>query len=78
MFLRVTLMTCVGQALKSRKLTQCFIAPYQILKRVGKVIERVGLPSYLSNIHSVFKISQMRKYIPDLTHVIQLEDVQVR
>ena len=35
MFLRVTPMTGVGRALKSKKLTPKFIGPYQISERVG-------------------------------------------
>lgn len=30
------------------------------------------------NRHDVFNVSQLRKYIVDLSHVIQLDDVQVR
>ena len=77
-FLRVTPMTGVGRALKSRKLTPRFIGPYQILERVGTVAYRVGLPPHLSNLHNVFHVSQLRKYVPDPSHVIQSDDVQVR
>ena len=37
MFLRVTPMTGVGRALKSKKLTLRFIGPYQISERIGTV-----------------------------------------
>ena len=46
-FLRVTPMTGVGRALKSKKLTQKFIGPYQISERIGTVAYRVGLPPHL-------------------------------
>ena len=36
-FLRVTPVTGVGRVLKYKKLTPCFIGPYQISYRVGKV-----------------------------------------
>lgn len=39
---------------------------------------RVALPPYLSNIHDVFHVSRLRKYILDPSHVIQLDHVQVR
>ena len=78
MFLRVTSVTGVGRALKSRKLTPHFIGLYQILQRVGKMEYRVSLPMSLLNIHNVFHVSQLYKYVPDLSHVIQLDDVQVR
>lgn len=77
-FLRVTIMIKVGRALKSRKLTPQLIGPYQILKRVGKVVYWVVLPPSLSNFHSVFHVSQLWKYIHGPSHVIHLDDVQVR
>ena len=60
-FLRVTPMTGVGRALKSKKLTPNFIGPYQISERVGTVAYRVSLPPHLSNLHEVFHVSQLRK-----------------
>jgi len=77
-FLRVTPMTSVGRALKSKKLTLKFVGPYQISERVGTVAYRVGLPPNLSNLHDVFHVSQLRKYVPDPSHEIQRDDVQVR
>ena len=77
-FLRVTLVTGVGRALKSRNLTPHFIRPYKILDKVGEVAYRVTLPPSLVNLHDVFHVSQLRKYIPDSSHVIQMDDVHVR
>ena len=71
-------MTGVGRALKSKKLTPRFIGPYQISERVGNVAYRVALPPNLSNFHDVFHVSQLRKYISDPSHIIQMDDVQVR
>ena len=71
-------MTGVGRALKSKKLTSRFIRPYQISERVRNVAYRVALPPNLSNLHDVFHVSQLRKYISDPSHVIHMDDVQVR
>ena len=68
-------MTGVRRALKSKKLTSRFIGPYPISERVGNVAYRVALPPNLSNLHDVFHVSQLRKYIPDPSHVIQMDDV---
>jgi len=38
----------------------------------------VGLPPHLSNLHDVFHVSQLRKYVSDPSHVIPRDDVQVR
>ena len=77
-FLRVTPVTGVGRALKSKKLTSRFIGPYQISERIGTAAYRVGLPPHLSNLHDVFHVSQLRKYVSDPSHVIPRDDVQVR
>ena len=71
-------MTGVGRALKSKKLTSRFIGLYQISERIGNVSYRVALPPNLSNLHNVFHVSQLQKYISDLSHVIHMDDVQVR
>lgn len=75
MFLRVTPRTGVGRVLKSKKLTPHFIGLFQILQRVGEVAYQVVLPPYLSNLHDLFHVSQLQKYINDSSHVIQLDGV---
>ena len=77
-FLRVTPTTGVGRALKSRKLTPKFIGPFQILERIGTVAYRIALPPNLSNLHSVFHVSQLRKYLSDPSHVIESDQIQIR
>jgi hypothetical protein len=77
-FLRVTPTTGVGRAIKARKLTPKFIGPYQITERIGKVAYRIALPPILSQIHDVFHVSQLRKYVPDPSHVITPDDIQLK
>ena len=38
----------------------------------------MALPPSLSNLHSVFHVSQLRKYVHDPSHIIDLDDVQVK
>ncbi|XP_058760633.1 uncharacterized protein LOC131633977 [Vicia villosa] len=71
-------MTGVGRALKSTKLTLHFIGPFQITERVGEVSYRSALPPTLANLHDVFHVSQLRKYIVDPSHLIQVDDIQVK
>jgi hypothetical protein len=77
-FLRVTPTTGVGRAIKSKKLTPKFIGPYQIIKRVGPVAYQIAMPSFLSNIHDVLHVSQLRKYVPDPSHVIESDDIEMK
>ena len=56
-FLRVSPITGVGCALKSRNLTPRFIGPYQISKKVGTVLYRVAFPPNFSNLLDVINMS---------------------
>lgn len=76
--LRVTLVTGVCRVLKSQKLTPNFIGSYQILQRVREVAYKFSLKPSLLILHSFLHVSQLRKYIHDMSHVIKLDDVQVR
>jgi len=69
--------TGIGRKLKSRKLTPRFIDPYQIMRRIGPVAYEIALPPHLANLHNVFHVSQLRKYMPDPTHVLEEDDVQI-
>ena len=77
MFLRVDHVTGVGRALKCRKLTPCFVGPFEIVEKVGVVVYPVELPPSLSNLHDVFHVSKLQKYVYDASHVIQVEDLEV-
>jgi len=70
-FLRVTPTIGIGRAFKSRKLTPRFIGPYQITRRIGLVAYEIALPPHLANLHNVFHVSQLRKYMADPTHVLE-------
>ncbi|XP_058764468.1 uncharacterized protein LOC131637920 [Vicia villosa] len=77
-FLRVTSITGVGRALKSRTLMPRFIGPYENLRRVGEVAYQISMLSSLAYLHNLFLVSHLRRYIVDPSHVVQVDDVQVR
>jgi len=77
-FLRVTRTTGVGRAFRSRKLSPKFLGPYQVSRRIGPVAYEIALPLQLVNLHSVFHVSHLRKYVFDPSHVLEVEDVQIR
>ena len=77
-FLRVTWTTDVGRAIRSRKLSPKFLDPYLILRRIRPIAYEIALPPQLANPHPIFHVSQLRKYVFDLSHVLEAEDVQVR
>ena len=55
---------------KGSKLSPCFVGPFEIMERVGLVAYRLALPPNLSQSHDVFHVAILRKYIPDITHVL--------
>ena len=72
-FLKVTPMKCIIRFGKKGKLSPRFIGPFEILERVGSVAYRLALPPSLSNVHNVFHVSLLRKYVFDPSHVLSHE-----
>ncbi|XP_040971332.1 uncharacterized protein [Gossypium hirsutum] len=55
-----------------------FIGPYCILKRVGPVAYRSELPPKLDRMHDVFHLSMLRPYRFDPTHIVLVEEIEVK
>ena len=47
-------------------------------ERVGAVANRLLLPANITGIHNVFHVSQLRKYYPDPSHVIDPEGLVIQ
>ena len=62
---------------KRGKLAPRYIRPFEILERVGTIAYRLALPLSLSSVHEVFHVSMLRKYTPDLTHVVDWGEITV-
>ncbi|KAA3470004.1 DNA/RNA polymerases superfamily protein [Gossypium australe] len=60
------------------KLSPRFIGPYHIVKRVGPVAYQLELPLELDHIHDIFHESKLRCYRSDHSHVIPVEEIEVR
>ena len=48
------------------------------MNKVGPVAYKLKLPPELSRIHDTFHVSMLRKYIPDPSHVLREEPVQLK
>jgi hypothetical protein len=77
-FLKVSPTTAVGRSTKVKKLQPRYVGPFQILQRVGPVAYRLALPPNLSNLHDVFHVSQIRKYVPDPSHVLIPDEIKLK
>ena len=62
---------------KRGKLSPRFIGPFEILERVGTVAYRLALSPSMSGVLEVFHVSMLRKYTPDLAHVVDWGDIEV-
>jgi hypothetical protein len=76
-FLRVALMKGVTKFGKKGKLNPRYIGPFEILERIGALAYRLALFPELANIHKVFHVSILRKYIPNPSHIIKYEPLQL-
>ena len=76
-FLKASPMKGVVRFGKKGKLAPRYIGPFEIKSRVGKVAYRLVMPPGLSRIHPVFHVSMLRKYIPDPSHVLQPQGVEI-
>ncbi|XP_050889368.1 uncharacterized protein LOC127094594 [Lathyrus oleraceus] len=70
-FLKVTPRLRLKGSFKSRKLSPRYVGPYQIIDKIGEVAYKLALPPSLSEMHDVFHVSQLRKFIPNsLQHIL--------
>lgn len=54
------------------------MGPYEILEHIGKVTHQLALSISMNMIHNVFHVSLLYKYIYDLVHVLQVEDIELK
>ena len=62
---------------KHAKISPRCIGPFKILERVGTVAYWLALPPIMSGVHKVFHVSMLRKYTPDLAHVVDWGQIEV-
>ena len=62
---------------KQEKLAPRYIGPFKVPKREGIIAYRLALPPSLSVVHKVFHVSMLRKYTPDLAHVVDWGEITI-
>ncbi|GJX71205.1 putative reverse transcriptase domain, ribonuclease H-like domain, aspartic peptidase domain protein [Tanacetum coccineum] len=62
---------------KRGKINPRYIGPFKILKRVGPVAYKLELPEELSNVHSTFHVSNLKKCLSDESLVIPMKELRL-
>jgi hypothetical protein len=62
-YLKVSPMKGVMRFGVKGKLSSCYIGPFQILKKCGKVAYKLELPASLAGVYGIFHVSQLKKYL---------------
>ena len=62
---------------KRKKLQPRYVGPYKILQRVGNVAYKLEMPPNLFQIHNIFHVSILKKYHPNLSHLLQTENIEI-
>ncbi|KAL4028088.1 hypothetical protein IC575_011280 [Cucumis melo] len=76
-FLKVAPMKGVLRFERRGKLSPRFVGPFEIMERIDPVAYRLALPPSLSTVHDVFHVSMLRKYVPDPSHVVDYEPLEI-
>jgi hypothetical protein len=77
-YLKVSPMCGVKRFQVKGKLDPRFIGPYPIIGRIGPAAYRLKLPEFMSDIHNVFHVSQLRKCLQVPESHLEDETIQIQ
>ena len=77
-FLKVSPTKGVMRFGRREMLNPRYIGPFEILEREGEVAYEITLPPELSQVHPVFHVSMLWKYVLDPSHVIEYQPLNIQ
>ncbi|KAK6150691.1 hypothetical protein DH2020_015623 [Rehmannia glutinosa] len=76
-FLKVAPIKGVIRFGEKGKLKARYIGPFEILTRVGELAYQLALLPSLSNVHNIFHVSMLRKYVHDRSYIMNYKDLTI-
>ena len=70
-FLKVSPMKGVVRFKKRGKFNPHYMSPFEILEKIGSITHRLTLTPELANVHNIFHVSMLKRYVADPTHVLE-------
>jgi hypothetical protein len=77
-YLKVSPMSGLRHFKVRGKIAPRFIGPFKILEKTGEVAYQLELPPQLSDVHDVFQVSQLKKYLFVPEKQIPMEDLDAK
>nr|GEU63629.1 retrotransposon protein, putative, Ty3-gypsy subclass [Tanacetum cinerariifolium] len=62
---------------KKGELAPRFVGPFEIIEKVGPVAYQLDLPEELNGVHDTFYVSNLKKFLADLTVKVPLDEIRV-
>ncbi|XP_020702914.1 uncharacterized protein LOC110114392 [Dendrobium catenatum] len=60
------------------KLSPRYVGPFEILERIGKSAYRLLLSDQMSDVHNVFHVSTLRKWISDSGKKVSADEIEIQ
>ncbi|XP_073031332.1 uncharacterized protein [Primulina eburnea] len=76
-FIKIAPLKGVMRFGKKGKLSPRYIGPFEILDKIGDRAYRLALPPDLDRMHNVFHVSMLRKYLPNPSHILLHESLDL-
>ncbi|XP_016731181.1 uncharacterized protein [Gossypium hirsutum] len=77
-FLKVSLWKKVLRLGRKGKISLRFIGAYEVTEQIGHVTYHFLLPPELEHIHDIFHVPMLQKYRSDPSHIVHVEEIEVR
>jgi hypothetical protein len=76
-YLKVSPMRGMKRFMVKGKLSPRYIGPFKILERKGEVAYQLELPDSLSDVHDIFHVSQLKKFLRVPEEQLPMEELKV-